>query len=93
LTNAARVKYPADGCVARLIPRQLAAGSLIYKFAEISGDKTALIVTHWLGSAQTADRIIVMDAGHIIDAGTYEELMQREGKYREMYHAQAKWYA
>ncbi|MDE6926816.1 MAG: ABC transporter ATP-binding protein/permease, partial [Acetatifactor sp.] len=62
------------------------------KFAEISADKTAFIVTHRLGSAQIADRIIVMDAGHIVDMGTHEELMQREGKYREMYHAQAKWY-
>ena len=63
------------------------------KFAEISADKTAFIVTHRLGSAQIADRIIVMDAGHIVDMGTHEELIQREGKYREMYHAQAKWYA
>lgn len=62
------------------------------KFAEISRDKTAFIVTHRLGSAQIADRIIVMDSGRIVDMGTHEELMQREGKYREMYHAQAKWY-
>lgn len=65
---------------------------IYHKFAEISKDKTAFIVTHRLGSAQIADRIIVMDAGHIVDMGTHEELMQREGKYREMYHAQAKWY-
>ncbi|MDE6924729.1 MAG: ABC transporter ATP-binding protein/permease [Acetatifactor sp.] len=63
------------------------------KFAEISRDKTAFIVTHRLGSARIADRIIVMDAGHIVDMGTHEELMRREGKYREMYQAQAKWYA
>lgn len=62
------------------------------KFADISKDKTAFIVTHRLGSAQIADRIIVMDGGHIVDMGTHEELMQREGRYREMYHAQAKWY-
>lgn len=63
------------------------------KFAEISRDKTAFIVTHRLGSAQIANRIIVMDSGHIVDMGTHEELMRREGRYREMYHAQAKWYA
>ena len=62
------------------------------KFAEISRDKTAFIVTHRLGSARIADRILVMDAGHIVDMGTHEELMQREGRYREMYQAQAKWY-
>ena len=65
---------------------------IYHKFAEISRGKTALIVTHRLGSAQIADRIIVMDGGHIVDLGTHEELMQREGKYREMYLAQAKWY-
>ncbi len=65
----------------------------IYRsFAEISKEKTAIIVTHRLGSAQIADRIIVMDAGHIVDIGTHEDLLRREGKYREMYHAQAKWY-
>lgn len=71
----------------------LEEADIYHKFAEISRDKTAFIVTHRLGSAQIADRIIVMDAGHIVDIGTHEELMQREGKYREMYHAQAKWYA
>ena len=70
----------------------LEEADIYHKFAEISRDKTAFIVTHRLGSAQIADRIIVMDAGEIVDIGTHEELMQREGKYREMYHAQAKWY-
>ena len=70
----------------------LEEAAIYRKFAEISRDKTAFIVTHRLGSAQIADRIIVMDGGRIVDTGTHEELMQREGKYREMYHAQAKWY-
>lgn len=63
------------------------------KFAEISKEKTAVIVTHRLGSVHTADQILVMDAGRIVDMGAHEELMAREGKYREMYTAQAKWYA
>jgi len=62
------------------------------KFAEISRGKTSIIVTHRLGSARIADRIVVMDRGKIVDMGTHEELMAREGKYREMYRAQAQWY-
>ncbi len=63
------------------------------KFTEISKDKTAFIVTHRLGSAKIADRIIVMDGGRIVETGTHEELMELGGRYREMYDAQAKWYA
>lgn len=63
------------------------------KFAEISKDKTAIIVTHRLGSVHMADRIIVMDAGQIVDIGKHEELMEKKGLYYEMYQAQAKWYA
>jgi ATP-binding cassette subfamily B protein len=63
------------------------------KFAELSKDKTAVIVTHRLGSAKIADRIIVMDGGEIIGIGTHEELMAEDGLYRRMYESQAKWYA
>lgn len=63
------------------------------KFAEISKDKTAVIVTHRLGSVHMADRILVMDAGKIVDMGVHEELMEKHGLYYEMYQAQAKWYA
>jgi len=62
------------------------------KFAEISEHKTSLIVTHRLGSAKIADRIVVMDHGQIAEIGTHEELMSIDGKYAAMYRAQAQWY-
>ena len=62
------------------------------KFAEISRDVTAIIVTHRIGSARIADRIIVMDEGVIAEEGTHEELLQRGGRYAEMVRAQADWY-
>jgi len=65
----------------------------IYKlFADLSRDKTAIVITHRLGSAKIADRIIVMDKGAIADIGTHDELMGRDGVYKEMYEAQAQWY-
>jgi ATP-binding cassette, subfamily B, bacterial len=62
------------------------------KFSEISKGKTSIIVTHRLGSAKIADRIVVMDNGKIADIGTHDELMKAEGKYSEMFNAQAQWY-
>lgn len=62
------------------------------KFAEISRDKTAVIITHRLGSARIADRIVVLDAGRIVEMGTHEELLERKEHYYKMYQAQAKWY-
>ncbi len=66
----------------------------LYKqFALISKDVTALIVTHRLGSARIADRIIVMKDGLIDDMGTHDELVEKRGHYADLYQAQAKWYA
>ncbi|MGG7077039.1 ABC transporter ATP-binding protein [Clostridium sardiniense] len=67
--------------------------SKIYnKFKEMSYGNTSIIVTHRLGSAKIADRIVVMDNGKIVECGTHEELISNDGKYKEMYNAQSKWY-
>jgi ATP-binding cassette subfamily B protein len=62
------------------------------KFAEISRGKISVIVTHRLGSAKIADRIIVMDEGRIVEAGTHDELLKAGGKYSYMFAEQARWY-
>lgn len=62
------------------------------KFADMSKDKTAIIVTHRLGSAKIANRIVVMDNGGICEIGTHDELISSNGKYAAMYKAQSKWY-
>jgi len=67
--------------------------SKIYsQFANISKDKTAIIVTHRMGSAKIANRIVVMKDGVIDDIGNHEELVGRKGHYADMWAAQAKWY-
>lgn len=65
---------------------------LYHQFMSMSEGKCAVIVTHRIGSAKLADRIIVLDHGEIIESGTHEQLMERDGKYADMYRAQAKWY-
>ncbi len=62
------------------------------RFAELAKGKTALLITHRLGSARIADRIIVMDSGKIVEEGRHEELLAKKGKYTEMWEAQASGY-
>ena len=62
------------------------------QFQRLAEGKCAVIVTHRLGSAKLAHRIIVMDAGEIVDTGTHDELVSRKGKYADMWSAQAQWY-
>ena len=61
-------------------------------FKEISEGKTSIIITHRLGSARIADRIIVLKDGMIDDIGTHEQLISKGGLYSEMYKTQAQWY-
>ena len=63
------------------------------QFQALTHEKCAIIVTHRLGSAKLAHRIIVMEEGRITDSGTHDELLARPGKYAAMWAAQAQWYA
>lgn len=55
-------------------------------------DKTALIVTHRLGSIKFSDRIVVMKEGRILDVGTHKEIIERCEFYKTMWNSQAKYY-
>ena len=67
--------------------------AFVYKqFARISEGKTVLVVTPRLGSVKSADRIIVLNEGKIIEDGSHNELIEKNGFYAKMYFEQAKWY-
>jgi ATP-binding cassette subfamily B protein len=61
-------------------------------FLETARGKTAIIVTHRLGLARSADRILVMERGRIVQDGSHAELIAAPGPYARMFHAQAAWY-
>lgn len=65
---------------------------LYSEFAELATGKTALFITHRLGSTKITDRILVLSEGRVVQNGTHEELVEQEGVYREMFEAQKQWY-
>jgi ATP-binding cassette subfamily B protein len=49
--------------------------------------RTAVLIAHRLSTAMKADRIVVVDQGHIVETGPHAELVARHGRYAEMYAA------
>ncbi len=62
------------------------------RFLELSEGKTVLLISHRLGSARLADRIVFLRRGVIVEQGTHEELIASGGPYAELYEMQAEWY-
>ncbi|WP_049580259.1 ABC transporter ATP-binding protein [Streptomyces sp. SBT349] len=82
----------ADPPVAVLDEATAEAGSTGARALERSADRalegrTALIVAHRLSQARSADRIVVMDGGHVVETGTHEELSRAGGVYAELWDA------
>jgi ABC-type multidrug transport system fused ATPase/permease subunit len=55
---------------------------------KITEGRTSIVIAHRLGTIKKADKIIVMDAGKIVEIGTHKELLEKEGYYNNLYEAQ-----
>jgi subfamily B ATP-binding cassette protein MsbA len=63
--------------------------SLIQKaLANLLEGKTAIIIAHRLSTIRRADLIVVMQKGKIVEAGTHEELLAKQGTYKKLYEIQ-----
>ena len=72
----------------------MAEAEIYSKFNDISGDKTAIYISHRLSSCKFCDEIAVFHEGAVIQKGTHEQLVTDEqGKYYELWNAQAQYYA
>jgi ATP-binding cassette subfamily B protein len=56
--------------------------------AEVSTDRTTIVIAHRLSTVVDADRIIVIDDGKIVESGRHAELLARDGRYAEMWRRQ-----
>lgn len=65
---------------------------LYRSFRELAQGRTVLFVSHRLGWARFADRIVVMRDGMIVEEGAHDSLMAAGGDYASMFRAQAEWY-
>ena len=59
---------------------------------QVMQDRTSIIIAHRLSTIRDADLIVVMDQGQIVEQGSHGELLAKQGKYYELWHAQAQYY-
>ncbi len=62
------------------------------EFKRLAKGRTSFLISHRIGTARLADRILVLQDGRLIDAGTHDELVRRGGEYATLFALQAQWY-
>ncbi|WP_375492221.1 ABC transporter ATP-binding protein [uncultured Jatrophihabitans sp.] len=63
--------------------------ALFEVIAELRRDRTVILVTHRFATTKSADHILVMDGGRVIEGGDHNELMRLDGVYAEMFTLQS----
>jgi ATP-binding cassette subfamily B protein len=56
--------------------------------AELAADRTTFVIAHRLSTVRDADRILVLDDGQLVEAGTHEELLAADGTYADLWRVQ-----
>ena len=59
--------------------------TILNNLQEICKDKTTIIVSHRVSSAKNADKIIIIENGHIVQQGSHNQLINQEGYYSALY--------
>jgi ATP-binding cassette subfamily B protein len=69
-----------------------AEAEVFARFKSLAAGKTAVIISHRFSTVRMADRILVLDDGAILEAGSHEELLAMRGRYAELFELQAAGY-
>ena len=70
----------------------IAESEIYEEYSEMTKNKTAIFISHRLASTKFCNRILFLENGEIVEEGTHEELMEKNGKYREMFEIQSHYY-
>jgi ATP-binding cassette, subfamily B, bacterial len=70
-----------------------AEAQLFDRFLRVTRGMTTVLVSHRLSSVRHADRIVVIDDGRIVEDGSHDELLERGGRYADMFTLQASRFA
>lgn len=65
---------------------------IFHLFRDLTAGRTAIFISHRFGTVRLADRIFVIEQGHIIESGSHQELLDMRGKYAELFNLQAEAY-
>jgi ATP-binding cassette subfamily B protein len=69
-----------------------AEAEVFARFKSLAAAKTAVIISHRFSTVRMADRILVLEDGAIVEAGTHEELLEIAGRYADLFELQAAGY-
>jgi ATP-binding cassette subfamily B protein len=62
------------------------------RFSELTKGKSAVLISHRFSTVRMADRILVLERGELIEIGSHQELIEKGGRYAELFNLQAKGY-
>jgi len=62
------------------------------RFAELTKNRSAVLISHRFSTVRMADRILVLDKGEIVEIGSHEKLLANKGRYAELFELQAAGY-
>ena len=62
------------------------------RFAELIAGKAAVLISHRFSTVRMADRILFLENGQLLELGSHEELIEKDGKYAELFNLQAQGY-